>query len=72
MKGGRFDISCEFNIGYGFNIGVGRVVKLVSKGNIGSTVCCYNAGGPGIAVGIIRCIGDAIRFLQIIGSFRTL
>ena len=52
--------------------GMGKVVELGSKGNIGSTVYYCNIGGLGIAVGIIRCIGGVIRFLRIIGSFKTL
>jgi hypothetical protein len=49
-----------------------KVVKLGSKGNIGSTIYYYNIGGPGIIVGIVRYIGGTIRFLQIVGSSKTL
>ena len=51
---------------------MGEIVKLSSRGNIGSAVYCCNTGGSGIAVGIIRYIGGAIRFLRIIGSSETL
>ncbi len=51
---------------------MGEVVELGSRGNIGSAVYYYNIGVPGIAVGIVRCIGGVIRFLRIIGSFKTL
>ncbi len=51
---------------------MGEVVKLGSRGNIGSTIYYYNTGVPGIAVGMVRCIRGIIRFLQIIGSSETL
>ena len=42
---------------------MGKVVKLGSRGNIGSVVYYCDIWGPGIAVGIVRCIGGVIRFL---------
>ena len=51
---------------------MGKVVKLGSKGNIGSIVGYYSIVGPGIAIGIVRYIGGAIKFLRIVGSFETL
>ena len=70
--GGGFNISYKFNVSYRVNIGVGEVVKLGSRGNIGSAICYYNTGVPGIAVGIVRYIRGVIRFLRIIGSSKTL
>ena len=63
MWGGGFNISYKFNVSYRVNISVGEVVKLNNRGNIGSAVCYYNTGVPGIAVGMVRCIGGVIRFL---------
>jgi len=51
---------------------MGKVVKSGSRGNIVSAICYYNTRGPGITVGIIRYIRGVIRFLQIIGSSKTL
>ena len=42
---------------------MGKVIKSGSRGNIVSAICYYNTGGPGIVVGIIRCIRGIIRFL---------
>ena len=42
---------------------MGEVVKLGSRGDIGSAICYYNIGVPGIAVGIVRYIGGVIKFL---------
>ena len=42
---------------------MGKVVESGSRGNVVSAVCCYNTKGPGITMGIVRCIGGVIRFL---------
>ena len=42
---------------------MGEVVKLGSRGNVGSAIYCYNTGVLGIAVGIVRYIRGVIRFL---------
>jgi hypothetical protein len=70
--GGGFNINYKFNIGCGFNISVKGVVELNSEGNIGSAIYYYNIGGLGIAVGIVRFIRGAIRFLRIVKSSKTL
>ena len=46
---------------------MGKVVKLGSKGNIGSIVGYYSIVGPGIVVSVVKWvisgIGGTIRFL---------